>query len=181
MSIASGIRDPHIAFVENLKWSMSFWPQITVLEIALRNKLVVELEARIDREFLSGNNLILDERLRVKLHKLHSDPRKTGGSFLTTLGLGFWGMLLNKRYESSLWVPALRHAFSGLGVTPRTQVHEKLSRVILLRNRIAHHENILGMDFEVLYEEIAWLMERLEPGSRRFLITNDSFPLHPVE
>lgn len=61
----------------------------------------------------------------------------------------------------ALWTPALRHAFPAK--MARSTVHDQLSELNQLRNRVAHHEPIFEQDharnLERIVETLSWLDE----------------------
>jgi hypothetical protein len=186
MSRAAGIMDPHAAFRLNQSRSATFWTFITLIEVGMRNKFASEIERRIDEDFFNSPDQILDPHIAKRMTRakksqgLRGSPNSRDG-LIASLTIGFWGLLLSKRYESTFWGPALRHAFAGLGKTSRAEVHEALQTAIVLRNRIAHHENILSFDPETTLATLDWLLELLEPGSSQFAKLDQDIPLHPVE
>jgi hypothetical protein len=186
MSKSAGNTDPHFAFRQNQNRAATYWPLITMIEIAMRNKFASEIQGRINQDFFTDPMAISDSRIakrisRAKLHRGNLSSSTTRDGVISSLPIGFWGLLMNKKYESTFWTPALRHAFAGLGKTSRAEVHEALQTAIVLRNRIAHHENILRYDPERTVEILDWLLELLEPGSSQFAKLNQDMPLHPVE
>lgn len=186
MSKSAGNTDPHFAFRENQNRAATYWPLITMIEIAMRNKFASEIQGRINQDFFTDPMAISDSRIakrisRAKLHRGNLSSSTTRDGVISSLPIGFWGLLMNKKYESTFWTPALRHAFAGLGKTSRAEVHEALQTAIVLRNRIAHHENILRYDPESTLEILDWLLELLEPGSSQFAKPDQEIPLHPVE
>lgn len=76
------------------------------------------------------------------------------------LSFGFWVSLLNKQYHQTLWIPALGKAFPHAH-RKRTDIHDELNHVRLLRNRIAHHEPVfnrhLAMDYKKIIEITGWI------------------------
>lgn len=186
MSKSAGNTDPHFAFRQNQNRAATYWPLITMIEIAMRNKFASEIQGRINQDFFTDPMAISDSRIakrisRAKLHRGNLSSSTTRDGVISSLPIGFWGLLMNKKYESTFWTPALRHAFAGLGKTSRAEVHEALQTAIVLRNRIAHHENILRYDPDSTLEILDWLLELLEPGSSQFAKLNQDMPLHPVE
>lgn len=186
MRRAAGITDPHAAFRLNQSRSATFWTYITLIEVGIRNKFASQIERRIDEDFFNSPDQILDPHIAKRMtrakksQELQGSPDSRDG-LIASLTIGFLGLLLSKRYESTLWTPALRHAFAGLGRTSRAEVHEALQTAIVLRNRIAHHENILRYDPETTLATLDWLLELLEPGSSQFAKLDQDIPLHPVE
>ena len=76
------------------------------------------------------------------------------------LTFAFWVRLTTGTYEKALWVPHLRRIFPIR--RRRTEIHGRLVELKTLRNRIAHHERILGKrdleeDYRKLLEIIGWL------------------------
>lgn len=61
------------------------------------------------------------------------------------LNLGFWRYLAASRYLTAMWTPALYRAFpAGPAdkLQAQRQVDRHLKNLMLLRNRVAHHEPI---------------------------------------
>lgn len=85
------------------------------------------------------------------------------GQIVAGLSFGFWVGLLHKRYNVEIWSgDNLRIAFSNLpdGKT-RKVVFKRCAEVLLLRNRISHHEPIINRDISLDYsnavELIRWI------------------------
>ena len=67
------------------------------------------------------------------------------GKVIAELSLGFWRYLAASRYLTSLWIPALGHAFAGSPralTERRVAVEQDLFKLHFVRNRAAHHEPI---------------------------------------
>jgi len=88
------------------------------------------------------------------------------GKVIAELNFGFWRYLSAKSYLTTLWVPALNEAFprhpaSANARVVRSQVDDRLQRLLFLRNRIAHHEPIhqrnLQRDLSALLEVADWI------------------------
>ena len=58
-----------------------------------------------------------------------------------SLGLGFLCLLFSDRYHSKLWVPCLSIALPHWKL-PRRNLHQEFLSLLIVRNRIAHHEII---------------------------------------
>lgn len=72
-----------------------------------------------------------------------SDPPH--GKVIAELNFGFWRYLAANRYLTSLWIPALQHAFPHGPEDPRGRqrsVDAALGQLVFVRNRAAHHEPI---------------------------------------
>lgn len=97
-------------------------------------------------------------------------PLTTGG-IVAELSFGFWRYLLTSHYVSSLWTPALRHAFpKGLD---RDDARKLVEEINLLRNRIAHHEPIYRRDLETDAMRIEQLLDWLCPTTAQWALANN--------
>lgn len=65
------------------------------------------------------------------------------GKVVAELSLGFWTGLIAAGYEQSLWQSCLRKAFPSITI-PRKKAYPLLNDIKSVRNRVAHHERILG-------------------------------------
>jgi hypothetical protein len=97
------------------------------------------------------------------------------GRVVATFSFGFWVGLMQPRYHPDLWSSHLRVAFPYLPADKSySDIAASAKRVADLRNRISHHEPILGMDlsneFRVAMELLGWLCPRkaewLRPACR---------------
>ena len=85
----------------------------------------------------------------------------TPGRVVAELNFGFWVRLTGWPYEKTLWVPYLHKVFPIK--LKRTAIHDRLLDLKSLRNRIAHHQRIVGgkrdlvRDYDNLLETISWL------------------------
>lgn len=72
---------------------------------------------------------------------------------VSELTFGFWSSLTGRNYSATLWIPYLNKAFphKKLG---HAAAFSRLDRVRFLRNKIAHHECVLGRDLEQDYIDI---------------------------
>jgi hypothetical protein len=137
------------------------------LEVALRNALHQELRTFVGSSLSwmaaptasslfpnaptttrAGNPVDSNEWIRARLHdsrkKFRCDETlaqlnsSTEGRIIADLSFGVWVDILDARFESTLWTPALHKAFSP-GVS-RRDVHSRLRTLNEVRNRLAHHE-----------------------------------------
>jgi hypothetical protein len=126
------------------------------LEIVLRNALDRQLQAwhtaqrRPDRWYDDPRGVLDDHRredISTARERLQRDGKsETPGRIIAELPFGFWRFLLGRRYQNTLWAPALRHAFPGLKPQLRADVYDLVDALSRLRNRIAHHEPVHQLD-----------------------------------
>lgn len=138
----------------NLEVSAAFWGPLSMLEITLRNALHDEMRrGRADDDWwnLIAVDLESKERKAVDgaIDKLYfsGNSAPSADDVVGATSMGLWVGLLNVGvarhpqfdYETKLW-PRLKGAFPNRGAQGRRQIHAKLNRLRVLRNRIAHHE-----------------------------------------
>lgn len=67
----------------------------------------------------------------------------TRDSIVAAVPFGFWATLLGRRYDA-LWQRRLHRAFAG--APGRRDVLHRLEAIHALRNRVAHHDSLLGQN-----------------------------------
>lgn len=155
----------------NIEISGAFYEILGIAEVSLRNTLNEQLTALDAKQgglwFENlGNILTEDARRDITLAQKRASRKsiqETPGAVVAELSFGFWRYLLAKRYETSLWTPALRHGFPGLVRRQRAAVYSAVSDLHILRNRIAHHEPILqrnlSQDLLTTFRLLDWISE----------------------
>jgi hypothetical protein len=124
---------------------------------------------------------------------LDDDPRRrTPGHLVAKLSFGFWVQLTARAYNElredgpKLWPRGLPHVFpfkwppGSKKTVPthgdRQMIFERLQKIRILRNRIAHHEPVwelgLGTEYARLLETLGWMSSRMERAVRAL----DRFP-----
>lgn len=81
--------------------------------------------------------------------RLRAQNRDSRHQIVAGLSFGFWSGMLGVKYEDE-WRASLRHAFPG-GNGTRKEASTLVSDIRKFRNRLAHHDSILGLNipFEV--------------------------------
>jgi len=80
------------------------------------------------------------------------------GQTIAQLTLSFWKGLFSADYEAVLWKPVLRRLFPNKAIG-RADVARHLEVIYEARNRIAHHEALLGGRLESLLESIDYIAQ----------------------
>jgi len=134
------------------------------LEVALRNAVHNVMTSGIDSpDWYDKIQIEESERDAIdEAKKKISDKHLqiTPGRVVAELTFGFWVKLLAWPYEKQLWVKFLYRAFPSK--MKRKTLHGRLVNLKTLRNRIAHHERIIGKrnlpdDYRDLLEAIGWI------------------------
>ncbi len=137
----------------NIKLSESFYPSMSILEVALRNALARELETYAGR--VDWYSIFATTPGLADLNKYITQARKmivtrgeveNPGKITAELTLGFWTSLLNRNYERILWKD-LRRAFPFMPkkLRQRKVIAAYLNRFRHLRNRIDQTSLFVGM------------------------------------
>ena len=137
-------------YQSNIELAESFYPCVSILEVALRNAISRELETMTGREdwytiFPSTPGLNNLNRYITQASKqiIGRHETVTPSKIVAELTLGFWVSLFNAEYERILWKP-LRRAFPYLpkNLRQRKYVSAPLNSFRAFRNRVFHNESI---------------------------------------
>ena len=158
------------------EWNMdignSFLPLLEVVELCLRNCLGTRLSACYgehwwrDEEFQDllgqkGKGIVL--RAEGDLRKREREP--TPGRMIAELSFGFWVNMLLPKYEEPLLTPlsaTFTHLPEAVNVADLRDCAERCRQ---LRNRISHHEPLLGRDHSLDYSVGLRLLGWLQPAA----------------
>jgi hypothetical protein len=172
----------------NLKLSQALYIPLSVLEVALRNKVNAELIRKFRREdwyaeWYKDPLLHLAWRDVINaINQLHKDGKAIQPNrVIASLMFGFWTSLFNDQYDQLLW-RNLRFVFSNMphSIRQRRNVSKPLNNVRkYLRNRIYHNEPIIFniTNLENLYQSILSLQDWMGADIKKFSDSLDSVPL----
>jgi hypothetical protein len=113
----------------------------------------------------------------AKVEEIISKSNTTNlGEIISNLSFGFWVSFLYPNYELGLWRPALRAIFPQDQKITRKEIHQKLERIKLIRNRAVHHEFILKHDLRSYHKTIYEILHYLSPELIDWTSSLDRFP-----
>jgi hypothetical protein len=166
-------------YVRNTELSASLYGVIQALEAGLRNLAHVKMTEAFGTEEWWDKLPLHDEELtdiaRAKDSISSRIKQVQPGRIVAELGFGFWVKLFANSYEKRLWVPYLSRRFPAK--LSRKILHERLTSLKELRNRIAHHEALIkrnnDQDYQDLLETIGWI----SPTLRRWVEHYTDFPV----
>lgn len=162
----------------NAELSTAFWGPIAVLELAVRNSMHDAMRKNRADDWWNHSSLVRmagrEERaITHALDKLAdaNNYRPSADDVVASTAMGFWVGLLDVGvarhpeldYETALWQPRLKNAFPYRGGLGRRQVHAKLNRVRVFRNRIAHHEPVYNKQPAVMRDLILECLGLIHP------------------
>lgn len=163
----------------NVEISAAFYTSLHCLELGLRNAMHDRLRTRFGRADwwvvapLSDNG---KRTVSSAVEKLvgRSGRRYTADDIVAELSFGFWVSLVSRgaAYDRTLWVPALHRAFPFYR-GKRKPLHDNLLAMVLLRNRIMHHEPVHHRDLRADHAKIYRLLGYISPRMVKELETFD--------
>jgi hypothetical protein len=119
----------------------------------------------LDRDTLGPRELERVEDVIGRIKRSRMQP--TEDRVIAGLSMGFWTAMIGRRYEQ-LWRDTLRHAFPH-GDGTRHQIAGYLNRVVILRNRVAHHESLITYPVAERHEDALELAATVDPLAERWV------------
>ena len=162
-------------YQSNIELAESFYPCVSILEVALRNAISRELETMTGREdwyaifpTTPGLNNLNRYITQASKQIIGRHENVTPSKIVAELTLGFWVSLFNAEYELILWKP-LRRAFPYLpkNLRQRKYVSAPLNSFRAFRNRVFHNESIcwsmkrISEIHDQLYTIMGWINKDL--------------------
>jgi hypothetical protein len=145
----------------------AFHIPIQAVEVGLRNCINIGLTNTFDQNWWQNKTLenILDEERRTDLLQVLRRIRNrkldlNTGQVVAGLSFGFWVGMLDGRYNPPIWGAQLRTAFPYFpGGRNRKSLHLRVREVATLRNRISHHEPLIGRDTLTDFSKLMMLLD----------------------
>ena len=162
-------------YLWNAQLSESLQIAVHIFEVTLRNAIHQELssvygDCWYDNPRLPIRSVQQDMIQQVKYNLLAQSKSITPSRMVSGLTMGFWISLLAKRYETLLWRNYLHKAFSAApNPLERAKLHLALNQIKTLRNRIAHHEPILFLQPDRIYNLILEIISWVSPDTANWV------------
>ncbi|MGN1153086.1 MAG: hypothetical protein ACI4S3_03585 [Candidatus Gastranaerophilaceae bacterium] len=175
----------------NVRISQALYPELSALEVTLRNAIDTMLKSCISETWLEDEiqqQKILTNHEHSKLVEVYNDTKKeysnrdfTIGKVIANLNFGFWTNLCSKWYCSNIWNKGC--CFKGVFVNYPSNVNNigaiaiKLRLIRRFRNRIFHYEPIFKKPQNTLkmYNEIMEMINYLPYDSANVLKDTSTF------
>jgi hypothetical protein len=177
LDTAGGDHERAVAlYVWNAHLSAAMFETLHHVEVLLRNAVdarfaPVDAAAAPSHTWLEDPAILNDaarRRVRETIGRIVRERKTpTRGRVVAGLSFGFWRALFDKRY-AGLWVSHLHHAFPA-GSGDRSEVARLMSNLVPFRNRLAHHETIIGRPIVRHYEEMLELAGLIDPAARDWI------------
>jgi len=154
-------------YLWNARVGEAFHLPIQTAEVGLRNSIDVVLIQLFGPDWGANRQfeLLLDQRAQADLgvvkQRLKNKGRQANnGQIVASLSFGFWVALLHRKYNPQIWSQHLQTGFPNKPSTvDRHQLFVRAGEINKLRNRISHHEPIIGSDISKRYSEITEFLD----------------------
>ncbi|MFF5255015.1 hypothetical protein ACFY4K_23650 [Streptomyces leeuwenhoekii] len=173
----------------NAEASAALYAPLQCVEVAVRNALhdcLVRTYGRQDwwhpAPLDERGKRLVEEASRKCLRNEAQRARKRKGparpvtvdDIVTELNFGFWATLLVARYDRVFWVPTLHKAFPYY-TGRRDALYKDVWALVLLRNRVMHHEPIHRDDLAADHARIYRVLAALSPDLAKEVRARDRF------
>ena len=180
-------------YVNNIKISQALYPELSILEVTLRNAINTTLCKYISDTWIEDEiqhqKILLENYDRNTLIKTYNDIKRdcmpdmfTVGKVIANLNFGFWTNLCSKKYNSVIWTRkgCFKEVFANFPKGKQQQIHviaNKLNSIRKLRNRVFHYEPVLKNPEVLLnkYNEIMEILSYLPHDNAQILKRTTSF------
>ncbi len=184
---ATGFRDDvaHLLYLWNAAVGQSFHFPLQAVEVALRNVVNQALcqvagdnwwSERAGRQIVGDDRCGDIDKAATRLRRKYGASPDTG-QIVASLMLGFWAAMLKREYNRPIWDSQAATAFPHLG--PRESIRD-VRRVANatqdLRNRIFHHEPLIGRSLSDDYGNILRLVGWICPVTKEWVRHHASVP-----
>ena len=157
-------------YIWNVSLCQALYLPVQMCEVAFRNAMHGSLVQKFGATWhrVEAFRLTLPKRLLDELDAAIANertvygPRMTVDHVVSALSFGFWQNLLTQKYDGALWPKLFASSFPALPARiGRLHLYQRVDRLRLLRNRLAHHKPIFdrgpGADFVNIVELTGWM------------------------
>ncbi|ROQ15438.1 hypothetical protein EDF54_0300 [Rathayibacter sp. PhB93] len=165
----------------NIEASAAILGASSALDVGVRNAMHRALTAHWGRDsWWDVAPLRANEGDQVRDAIRFLDRRRGAGQWsaghvVAELRASFWEGLLVNRYHRALWEPALARAFPSF-TGRRGDLHARLERLRLLRNRAAHHEPVHARDLMVDHRYLCELAQCIDDDLAAWIRSHSRLP-----
>lgn len=145
-------------YIYNLKLSEALYPALSLVEIALRNRICTAIEKFINKDWLikelEQQTILADKEykklLETEFKIKKSNKKVTNDRLISEMTFGFWVHLCTKAYKPKLWdkkgffETVFPNYVSNNKLREIAPIQKNLLNILRLRNRIFHHEIIIN-------------------------------------
>jgi hypothetical protein len=171
-------------YLWNVAIGQSFQFPLQIAEVALRNAMQRVLRAQFGQDWWqdlgcrselgSYRSADIDTAER-RIKNIYSQIKDD--NIVAALMFGFWVALLHHDYDDILWSKHMNTAFPHLGATSTLRdIYRCADAVADLRNKIFHHEPVMGRNLNGDYSQIMKLIGWVCPKTKEWVKRHSSVP-----
>lgn len=162
----------------NTTLSATLYSPLHMLEVTLRNTIDRQMVQSYGPDWLDGQTVALTHYQTTSIATARQTVQRQGkvlahDPVIAELNFGFWTSLFGHA-SAHLW-SALRPIFNTKGLQ-RKGIAGILSELRELRNRIAHHEPIIGQPLDDRYAKICKVTGWMEPDAEVWINQVSTWP-----
>jgi hypothetical protein len=185
--IAAGFKEDlaHALYLWNAAIGQSFHYPLQSVEVALRNVIHAVLAAEFGEDWweearcratLNAKRVDdIDKAARRHVRIYRAAPNT--GQIVASLTLGFWASMLHREYNNQIWDAYAADAFPYMGDGDTiAKVSRTATAIQDLRNRIFHHEPLIGHNLSEGYGSILRMLGWICPQTREWVRHHSSVP-----
>lgn len=155
----------------NSQISEALYIPLQMFEIALRNRIDSVLTEKYGDDWMFENEQLLSHHQKMKrnqaLLELEYEKKEASkGGLVAKVSFGFWTGFLQRRNDK-LWRSQLHKiAIDENGSFLKLRdLASRATKIRKLRNRVAHHEPVIGTDLKKQHAEIIQMTSWLSPSA----------------
>ncbi|MFZ9398938.1 MAG: hypothetical protein ACO28Q_10210 [Ilumatobacteraceae bacterium] len=159
--------------------SAALFEVIGHVEVILRNAIHTSMSAwgsshGFGSNWYDNSHGLLGTSSMTDISRAIERLRRSGKSaspdrLVSELNFGFWRYLLSGRYRSSLWALAMRNAFPHAEPASFEKLFNRVRRLHLIRNRVAHHEPIFSRRIDLVLLDAYLVVRAIDPEIERWV------------
>jgi hypothetical protein len=166
-------------YVWNARLCEALYFPTQIGEVAVRNAVHAALRSKHGDQWFDQQAFLhtLPERLKSELRRAVREEWTAYGQEMTLdhlvsgLSFGFWTNLLTVRYEPALWPACFGLSFPGKPANvSRQDVYNRVDRLRIFRNKIAHHKPIFDRKPNAEFQNILALLSWICADTRWFVV-----------
>lgn len=150
----------------------AFYQPLQKVELGLRVKVESAMAAAYgvvwfaEPAFLRVNDWAVHEEIATASRRLMKDSvHVDADGLMAKASFGLWVGLMRPIFNPPVWMTHLRTAFPSLpDGEGRHDLAVLAARAAFLRNRIDHHEPLIGLDISALHTDVMTLLHWIDPG-----------------
>lgn len=169
IELASGDWDRALVlYKDDIRYAQDFYILLHIIEISLRNAIDEKLKTHFDEGWVFSNQIPFTSS-QILLREKYLETNSLT-NYLSKLPLGFWTACFGRAFED-IWRKYLRFIFNTQEPLRRQDIAQKLQKIRILRNRVAHYEPLISLPVELLKRECMDLIGLISQDLQEWVAT----------